>query len=156
MNNIPAQDRAAPVPPLLQILGGLGLLPFYAFAMAEQFGFIRHTIIALNLMVIYGAVVLSFAGAQCWGLAVHAADGKLRTLLYCWGVVPTLLAAIALGIPTNFGLLLLLVAFFGQTLMDYHLAHHHPSLFPFWLLKLRRTLALAILIALGLGLMQSP
>lgn len=154
MRNVSAEDRAAPVPQLLQILGGLGLLPFFAFAMAEQFGFIHHTIIAMNLLVIYGAVVLSFAGAQCWGLAVHAGHTQARTLLYCWGVVPPLLAAIALGIPTEFGLMLLWLGFLGQALMDYHLAHHYPGLFPFWLLKLRRALALAILIALGLGLMQ--
>ena len=81
-------------PPLAQRLGYLALVPFVLAAgviwlvHAEVRGY------AVLAMSAYAAVVLAFLGGIHWGFGFGVADAPPG--LYLWGVVPALVASVAL------------------------------------------------------------
>ena len=91
---------------LAQGLGYGGLLPFAGLAAAicllGPADRARSTYAVLG----YGATILSFLGAIHWGFAIRAAAPQSRALLV-WGVVPSLMAWLALLINPVAGLCLL-------------------------------------------------
>jgi hypothetical protein len=95
-------------------LGYAGLLPFVAGAMLVWL--VRpevHPYVALALSG-YAAVILSFLGGIHWGLALREATPPLPWLV--WGVVPSLVAWLAMLMPANAGLVvfgLALLACYG-------------------------------------------
>ena len=83
-------------------LGYAGLLPFLAGAALVWL--VRpdvHPYVALALSG-YAAVILSFLGGIHWGLALREAAPPLPWLV--WGVVPSLVAWLAMLMPANAGL----------------------------------------------------
>lgn len=86
-------------------LGYAGLLPFVVGALlvwlvrAEA-----HPYVALALSA-YGAVVVSFLGGVHWGLAFRHAEPPTRLLV--WGVVPAIVAWLAVMMPPSAGLVIL-------------------------------------------------
>jgi hypothetical protein len=100
------------LPPLLPWLGLAGLIPFLAaagLAWAAPTPGLRAE--ALWALAAYGAVILSFLGAVHWGLALAAPSGgdeaaatPARLVL---GVIPSLVAWLALLLPVASGLALL-------------------------------------------------
>ncbi|GAB3267483.1 DUF3429 domain-containing protein [Chitinimonas naiadis] len=132
-------------------LGVAGLLPFYGCLLVAALGWAHHPMIPLNAMAIYAALVLSFVGAIWWGLVVHAPPGTPVGRFYAFSVLAALVGWLALLLPTSKGLALLMAGFLAQNLIDYSLAFRYPSLFPRWLLHLRRGLTVGVVLALILA-----
>jgi Protein of unknown function (DUF3429) len=92
--------------PAARFLGLGGLLPFLAGAAAlvvlEAPGLQGW---AGSALVAYGALIASFLGGIHWGLAMQGVQPVSVRL--GWGVVPSLLAWVAVFLPASPGLLLL-------------------------------------------------
>lgn len=106
-DGLPAAPAAALGPGLwARRLGYAGLIPFVALALAlwtvapTQRGFISLALLA------YGATITSFLGAIHWGLLMRDAAEPPAALLV-WGVLPSLVAWIALLLAPGMGLLLM-------------------------------------------------
>ena len=78
-----------------QRLGYAGLIPFVLLAIGSWVADPEHRLAAGFALASYGAVIASFLGAIHWGLVVRDASGQSAALLG-WGVVPSLLAWLAL------------------------------------------------------------
>jgi hypothetical protein len=108
-------------PRIAQWLGYGGLLPFVGLAGATLwFGPPESTRVAAALLA-YGASILSFIGAIHWGLAMRngnnpnsSADSKLLL----WGVVPSLLAWIAIVVGPVPGLWLVVLGLWACFAVD--------------------------------------
>ncbi|WP_341905699.1 DUF3429 domain-containing protein [Polaromonas sp. YR568] len=101
------QGSAAPAltpPPYARWLGYAGLLPFVGAAagawLLQAPGLQAWAGVAL---LAYGALIATFLGGIHWGLAMRGADPVTTRLL--WGVVPSLVAWVALMLPLGAGLL---------------------------------------------------
>ena len=90
------------LPPLAWPLGLAGLLPFLGLLVAVLLG----QVWAAGALAAYGATILSFLGAVHWGLMLAAPGQAARTRLV-GGVLPSLLAWVALLAPVRLGLGLL-------------------------------------------------
>ena len=93
----------APTPPLVaRRLGFAGLVPFVAGALLVWL--VReeaHPYVTLALAS-YAAVVMSFLGGIHWGLAMKQSEPP--ALWFAWGVVPALVAWLAVMMPPSAGL----------------------------------------------------
>jgi hypothetical protein len=107
---------------LIQRLGYGGIVPFVILAMllwlvdAEL-----HPFIALS-MAGYGAVIVSFLGGIHWGIGFRNAITMHNAppVHFVWGVMPSLLAWVAVMMPAFAGLPLLGAVLIGCYLMDRH------------------------------------
>ena len=109
------------VPQVARQLGYAGLAPFVIGALlvwvvqAEA-----HPFVVLMLAG-YGAVILSFLGGIHWGLVMRAGDAldaqAARSALI-WGVMPSLMAWVAVLMPPHAGLVILGLALVGAYLVD--------------------------------------
>lgn len=104
------------LPAPARLLGPAGLIPFAALAIGVWVGLPA----AGPALVAYGATILAFLGAVHWGLALatpaaeRGADwGRLGL-----GVVPSLIAWVALLLPLAAGLGLLAVAILGTAAVE--------------------------------------
>ena len=85
------------LPPIAIALGLLGLLPFLAGGFgAVGFREPMRAARALEALIAYGAVILSFLGAVHWGIALEDDTGLARVSRYGLGVVPALVGWVAL------------------------------------------------------------
>ncbi len=93
--------RELPLP--ARVFGLGGLIPFLGLALAcwvrPELGF---------ALVAYGATILAFLGAVHWGFALS--DGRAPWWRFGLGVVPALVAWVALLLPLGAGLVLLAAA----------------------------------------------
>lgn len=126
-----------------RLLGYLGLLPFIA---PTIFLFIdsHHTALLINVLVSYGAVILSFLGALYWAFAMVIKDLtiKHRNTMLVWSVIPSILAWIAMLIPPLYGLAALTIFFVIVFLIDGRLSKlaHLPA----WYLTMRLRLTVVV------------
>ena len=103
--NTAALAPEAPSPPLIaHRLGQAGLIPFIAGSLLVWL--VRedahpHVTLALSA---YAAVIVSFLGGIHWGLAFRHA--QVPPALLVWGVVPSLVAWLAVMMPPNAGLVI--------------------------------------------------
>lgn len=108
-------------PRIAQWLGYGGLLPFVGLAGATLWiGPAEGTRIAAALLA-YGATILSFIGAIHWGLAMREKtrpQDNADNGLLLWGVVPSLLAWVALLAGTVAGLWLLVLGLWACFVVD--------------------------------------
>jgi len=83
-------------------LGYAGLLPFVFLAVAIWVVEPDHRALLGLALASYGAVIASFLGAIHWGLVMRDSSKQSLTLLG-WGVVPSLVAwvAVMLSSPTD-------------------------------------------------------
>ena len=100
-------EAAAPNPLALK-LGYGGLLPFVLGA--ALIWIVRadaHAYVA-ELLAAYAAVILSFLGGIHWGLAMRlpAEDKAAPTSMFVWGVLPSLVAWVAVIMPAYAGLVI--------------------------------------------------
>lgn len=131
-------------PSAVVLLGYGGLLPFaggavgiwlpVSWAPAAAFGFMA-----------YSAAILAFLGGLQWGIALRAGADRLTERLGV-GVLPALVAAVALPIGIRRGVLLLVVAFVLLLLWD--LARNR-ALMPAWYPRLRVQLTLGVVACHG-------
>ncbi len=92
----------SPLSPVALRLGYAGLLPFVAGALLvwlvnEQ----AHPYVTLALSA-YAATIVSFLGGIHWGVGFRDGDARL----FAWGVVPSLVAWVAVMMPANAGLVI--------------------------------------------------
>ena len=139
-------------PNLATVLGYAGLLPFGALALALWWpGSVHQAPLAFALLA-YGASIASFLGAIHWGLAMR--DGVEGAPLYLWGVIPSLLAWVALLAPLAGGLLMLALLLLVCYAVDRRVYPHHRL--QGWLpMRLRLTgVAAASCLAGALGVLR--
>lgn len=88
-----------------QGLGYGGLVPFVGLALVIWLWPI-HQAPAATALLAYGATIASFLGAIHWGLTMR--DSQVQsTRLLAWGVIPSLVAWVALLLPAAQGMLLI-------------------------------------------------
>jgi hypothetical protein len=98
-------------------LGYAGLIPFVVGALLLFL--VHEDVLALVAIALtsYAAVIASFLGGIHWGLALRENHGH-RTFQLVWGVVPSLLAWIAVIMPAYAGLPVLAVVLVLCYLVD--------------------------------------
>jgi hypothetical protein len=146
-------------PAVVAWLGYGGLLPFVGTALLCWLapGQLSRW---LEMLLTYGAVILSFVGALHWGFAmVHPATaGRPMNGMYAWSVMPSLLGWLALLVQPAAGATLLIAGFLVQYRQDLRLSR--VLALPTWYLPLRlqltvvACLCLASVYVLGPGLTQ--
>ncbi len=103
--NIPTNETL-PLPCWAARLGYAGLLPFVALALAAWIAPSTYRAQAMYALVAYGASIASFLGAIHWGLAMREQFAS-QPGAFVWGVTPSLVAWLALLLPTSQGLVTL-------------------------------------------------
>ena len=92
-------------PPLTdtaRLLGHLGLLPFVLGALLVWVVNAEAHPYATLALASYAAVIVSFLGGIHWGLALRLSAAPAS--LFIWGVVPSLVAWLAVMMPASAGL----------------------------------------------------
>lgn len=90
---------------LVRWLGYGGLVPFVGGALGVGLLNAPHSAIAANALASYGATIGSFLGAIYWGLGMReTAPGSGWAV---WGVTPSLVAWVALQLPSSPGMVVL-------------------------------------------------
>jgi hypothetical protein len=137
------------LPAPARLLGPAGLIPFAGLAIGVWTGWPG----AGTALAAYGATILAFLGAVHWGLALrapaseHGADwGRIGL-----GVVPALVAWVALLLPLPAGLGLLALGILATAAAETVAAR--AGLVPRAYLGLRWTLSTGAAVALLLGLL---
>jgi Protein of unknown function (DUF3429) len=141
----PVQTSDAP-PKAAFILGGLGLLPFLGLALLSHLGgepTLTH--LASRALVAYGSVILSFLGGIRWGLALAPTTTQVGLRL-SQSIIPSLIGATAVLLPTLAATLLLSLSLLTLLWLDMRLARSHAA--PSWYPKLRWPLTLGACVAL--------
>jgi hypothetical protein len=87
-------------------LGYAGLIPFILLAIATWVAEPGHRAFAGLALADYGAVIASFIGAIHWGLVMRGTSEQSLALLG-WGVMPSLVAWVALMLNPAIGLLVI-------------------------------------------------
>ena len=94
------------VPTLVTQLGYVGLIPFVALALTIWLVDTKFSALAGSALVGYCASITSFLGAIHWGLAMRETHHQ-RKAPYVWGVIPSLVAWLALLQEPAVGLIVL-------------------------------------------------
>ena len=105
---------------LIRRLGYGGLIPFVFLAFCLWVvGEDLHPYVALSMQA-YGGVIVSFLGGIHWGVGFHHAltQANAPRLHLVWGIVPTLLAWVAVMMPAFAGLPLLGFVLIGCYMVD--------------------------------------
>lgn len=110
-------EPSMPPPMFAQLLGYSGLIPFLGLSAAAWMVRGAWQAQLLYALLAYGATILSFLGAVHWGLALRDPAAPPRFLLL-WGVVPSLLAWIALLWGAAGGLWILAVGLWACFAVD--------------------------------------
>jgi Protein of unknown function (DUF3429) len=90
------------------LLGYAGLIPFVTLAFAVWWLDPAWRTKCVFALLAYSATILSFLGAIHWGLTMRDASPSIGLL--AWGVMPSLIAWIALLVPASVGLWLVSIA----------------------------------------------
>jgi Protein of unknown function (DUF3429) len=120
---MPAAAGAGPLPlnPLAVRLAYAGLLPFVVGALLvwllAGYNVEAHAFVALSLSA-YAAVIVSFLGGIYWGLGFRQSMPSPQP--FVWGVVPSLLACVAVVMPAYAGLVVHGVMLVVCYLVDRH------------------------------------
>lgn len=91
--------------PWARRLGHAGLLPFVGGALMVHLVWPQAHPYAALALAAYSATIVAFLGGVHWGVAFTQAQPDPR--LFAWGVVPSLVAWVALVMPPSAGLLVL-------------------------------------------------
>lgn len=147
MQNFPS----APLPRTVAWLGYGGLVPFVAGAAACWSGPTLAPWHPLQVLVAYGAVILSFVGALHWAFAMllPQLSPGLRAWQFTWSTVPALVAWPAVLVAPRAGALLLVAGFIAHWLQDRRQARVQPL--PAWYLPLRLQLTAVACLCLLAG-----
>ncbi len=98
----PAASFQPPLTDTARLLGHLGLIPFVlGAALVWVVNAEAHPYATLALAA-YAAVIVSFLGGIHWGLAFRLSAAPAS--LFVWGVVPSLVAWLAVMMPASAGL----------------------------------------------------
>jgi Protein of unknown function (DUF3429) len=100
-----SSSNLSPAPVALR-LGYVGLLPFVVGVALVWLvgGNVQAHAFAALMLSCYAAVIISFLGGIHWGLAMRHETAAVPIWLYVWGVVPSLVAWVAVVMPPYAGL----------------------------------------------------
>ena len=98
----PPPAYTAPLSDTARLLGHLGLLPFVLGALLVWVVNAQAHPYATLALAAYAAVIVSFLGGIHWGLALRLSAPPAS--LFIWGVVPSLVAWLAVMMPASAGL----------------------------------------------------
>lgn len=129
-----------------QWLGYLGGLPFVACAALALLSDGHWRALALQALLAYGAVILSFVAALHWSRALQAAGTPDAGRLLVISVLPALLAWPTLLLPPREAAVMLSAAFLALYLFDRRAWRSHP-----WFVRLRLHLSAVAVSSLLLG-----
>ena len=133
------------------IIGYCGLIPFVGLSIwyamttnSQQAGFV------LSALLAYAAIILSFVGAIHWGRSLHEPHMVKSNLLQLISVIPTLLGWVALLVPPQAGLMILIVSFVLIYLFD---RFQYKDLY--WMQKIRFNLSMGVIFTLLISLLAA-
>jgi hypothetical protein len=104
-------------------LGHAGLLPFVAGAVLAHLVWPEAHPYVVHALAAYAATIVAFLGGVHWGVAFTQAQP--RPVLFVWGVVPSLVAWVAVVMPPAAGLVLLGAALLACYAVDRRLYVAH-------------------------------
>ena len=122
-----------PLPPLVLKLAYAGLIPFVGLALLVQLAPTPINYLSAESLAGYGAVITSFMGALHWGANLHtlgknpSGDRWVDRNTWIWGVIPALVAWVALHIYIPVGLLILASTLMIQRNIDQNTYHYYFS-----------------------------
>lgn len=126
-------------------LGGLGVVPFLALSFAAGLD-APFAAQVREVLVAYGACILSFLGGIHWGLAIAATAPVHESILWrrlAVSVSPSLAAWAALLLPATASLFLLAASFASMLWLDIGMTRRGEA--PAWFVHLRVPLSLAVI-----------
>ncbi|HET8545154.1 MAG TPA: DUF3429 domain-containing protein [Pseudolabrys sp.] len=126
-------------------LGALGILPFLGLSVVAWVAPENLALAAVEAVVAYGAVIVSFIGGALWGFASHHLTGKQATMagaVLAVSVLPSLVGWLALLLPTAWSVALLSVAFAAVLGLDHWVMS--IALAPRWWMRLRLPLSATV------------
>ena len=144
-------EHPSKIPPIsVMVLGYGGLVPFIALS-AVEWVVPAHADVLHHALLAYAAVILSFVGALHWGFAMLAGawQPRGRTMGYAWSVVPSLVAWVALLVPSPFGAGLLVAFFIAHYAREVRVAPVIKA--PDWFLPLRWRLSVIAVLSITAG-----
>ena len=111
------------LPFVIRAMGYAGLIPFVGLALSVQFADSPDDLIALESLVAYGAVIASFLGALHWGacfrtMGQNSHNRWLDHSVWIWGIIPALVAWLAIHVYIPLALLLLAITLIVQRMID--------------------------------------
>jgi len=113
-----------PLSPLVCKLAYAGLIPFVGLALMVQLAPTPLNYLSAESLAAYGAIITSFMGALHWGANLHTlgkappSDRWENRNAWIWGVIPALVAWVALHIYIPVGLVILASALIIQRSID--------------------------------------
>ncbi len=113
-----------PLPSLVLKLAYAGLIPFVGLALMVQLAPTPLNYLSAESLAAYGAIITSFMGALHWGANLHTlgnlppGDRWEDRNAWIWGVIPALIAWVALHIYIPVGLVILASALVIQLNID--------------------------------------
>lgn len=118
------------------ILGLLGLLPF-SFGAWLSWQLEAHQGVALKMMLIYAALIITFIGALHWGrvMARETAQGQARSVWLIWSIIPCMAAFSLLYMSAQVALIAAILVLF--TCLGVDLLAYRKGGMPPWMMRLR-------------------
>ena len=113
-----------PLPPLVRKLAYAGLIPFVGLALMVQLAPTPLNYLSAESLAGYGAIITAFMGAMHWGANLHTLGNRPpedrweHRNAWIWGVIPALVAWVALHIYIPVGLVILASALVIQRNID--------------------------------------
>lgn len=149
-------DGRPPVPSAAAWLGGLGLVPFVGLSLAAALLSGAWKASAIQALLGYGALILSFLGGIHWGAEmvrpIARTGDNLDARILTISVIPSLAGWAALLLDPRSGLGLLTAGFIGHLLLDIRAAQ--KGLVPRWYPTLRKPLTMIVAAALIVALLR--
>lgn len=138
--------RGERIPSAAAWLSGLGVIPFAVGAAAGWFGPEPLRALAMQVVSVYAATILSFLGGIAWGVACASSidepwSGDAGRILAA-SVVPSLIGWGAVFLPQPFSLIAFAISFAGVLVLDLWL--EGQGLVPPWWMKLRVRITAAV------------
>jgi hypothetical protein len=150
--DIPEDAREDTAPPLASLMGFGGLIPFFVCAGVAHSGVAPWAGLALIIIGIYGALILSFVGAVHWGLAMQ---GDRSQRWFIWSVMPALYAwPPIVFLDSRTALLALVPGFLMCWSVDRRAAA--AGLIQAWYMRLRHMLTLGAAMGLAAASLAPP
>lgn len=135
------------IPGAALVLGLAGLIPFVCGAAAQWVSLPLLTAeTGLKLVILYGAIILSFLGGIRWGTAIRPYDQGRQTLEFPASVLGSLAGLAAAFLPPIPALALLIAGFLMQALWD--VMSVDAGRLPSWFGRLRMILTAGAVVSL--------
>jgi hypothetical protein len=122
-----------PIPPIVRKLAYAGLIPFVVLALLVQLAPTPLNYLSAESLAGYAAVITAFMGALHWGASlqtlgkVPSGDRWIDRNAWVWGVIPALVAWLALHIYIPVGLLILASTLIIQRNIDQNTYQYYFS-----------------------------